>query len=188
MMQRPYIADVKLEGIADILFHRYNPDAVQAKTDAVKGSRAKKTDDVETYVWRDRNNMLCLPGEYVRQAIIHAAKFRQDPRSPRKSAMDIIKAAVVPLTAMASLGTETWDYADRRRVRVGQSAITRTRPAFLAGWKVEMQFQVMLPEYVSPAFLNLLLFDAGRLIGVGDFRPGFGRFICTSFTTDIESA
>ena len=31
-----------------------------------------------------------------------AAKFRQDPRSQRKSAMDLYKAGVVPLTSAAA--------------------------------------------------------------------------------------
>lgn len=35
---------------------------------------------------------------------------------------------------------------------------------------------VNLPEYISPELLHALLTDAGRLIGVGDFRPTYGRF------------
>jgi hypothetical protein len=55
------------------------------------------------------------------------------------------------------------------------------RPAIRTGWKVEVDFMVTLPEYVSPEMLQGMVVDAGRLIGVGDFRPTFGRFNMTGF-------
>lgn len=177
----PYIAEMTLQGSADILFHRYNCDSVAEKSAAAKGSKAKKSDDIESYVWRDDTGHLALPGEYVRGAIVMAAKFEQDPRSPRKSAMDLVKAAIVPLTAYASLGVKEWDYEDRRRVMVQRSAITRVRPAMRAGWSATVQIQCQLPEYVSPAFLRKIVDNAGRLVGVGDFRPTFGRFVIVNW-------
>lgn len=177
----PYTVVVALEGSADFLFHRWNAEAVDEKAKAAKNSVAKKTDDIESYVYRDDAGRLCIPGEYLRQAIIHAAKFRQDPRSPRKSAMDLFKAGVVSLTALASLGKTKWDYEDKRRVVIQRSGINRTRPAMKTGWKVEFQLMVMLPEYISRNDLQDVISNAGRLIGLGDFRPTYGRFNITKF-------
>lgn len=179
--QMPYVATVQIEGVADILFHRWNPEAVDAKATAAKGSKAKKSDDVESYVYRNDAGDICIPGEYLRQAIIMAAKFKQDPRSPRKSAMDLFKAGVVSLTPLASLGRDTWDYEDRRRVVVQRNGINRTRPAMKAGWRASFDLQVMLPEYITPQLLNEAIANAGRLIGLGDFRPSYGRFNVTLF-------
>lgn len=172
----PYTASVTIEGASAMLFHRWNCDAVEAKGKAAKGSAAKKTDDIESYIYRNDEGEICLPGEYLRQAIIHAAKFRQDPRSPRKSAMDLFKAAIVPLTDLASLGVENWDYEDRRRVTIQRSGITRVRPAMRAGWSATVELMCNIPEYVDPFLLRQVIDDAGRLVGVGDFRPTFGRF------------
>jgi hypothetical protein len=183
----PYVVTVAIEGAADLLFHRWNPEAVDAKAGAAKGSKAKKTDDIESYVYRNDAGMLCLPGEYLRQAIIAAAKFKQDPRSPRKSAMDLFKAGVVSLTVLASLGRDAWDYEDRRRVVVQKSGLNRTRPALKAGWRAEFDFMVNLPEYISPQLLNEVVASAGRLIGIGDFRPTYGRFNVVSFSTHEET-
>jgi hypothetical protein len=33
-----------------------------------------------------------------------------------------------------------------------------------------------LPEYVPPQMLHETIEQAGRLIGIADFRPTFGRF------------
>lgn len=177
----PYVAAVTLQGSADLLFHRWNCEAVDAKGKAAKNSKAKKTDDVESYVWRNEEGDLCIPGEYVRQSIIHAAKFKQDPRSPRKSAMDLFKAGVVTLTLNATLGTSTWDYLDTRRVTVQRAGVNRTRPAMRAGWRASFDLQVLTPEYIDETLLMDVLQTAGRLVGIGDFRPTYGRFNVVGF-------
>lgn len=177
----PYAVEVALEGSSDLLFHRWNCESVATKSAAAKNSKAKKTDDIESYVWRDEKGDICLPGEYLRQSIIHAAKFRQDPRSPRKSAMDLFKAGVVSLTQLASFGADTWDYLDTRRVMIQRNGINRTRPAMKTGWKATFVLQILTPEYIDPSFLNEVVSMSGRLVGVGDFRPTYGRFNISKF-------
>lgn len=179
--QQPYAVEITITGIADLLFHRWSNEAVEAKSKAKKGSSEKKSDNVESYVYRADNGNIALPSEYVRMAVIGAAKYRQDPRSPRKSAMDLFKASIVSLTPMADLGKKTWDYEDKRRVVIQRSAITRTRPAMKAGWTATMIFQCLSPEYVAPSDFLETLTNAGRLVGVGDFRPSYGRFQVTKF-------
>lgn len=178
---QPYSVKVTIEGSADFLFHRWNAEAVDEKAKAAKNSKAKKSDDVESYVYRDDKGLLAIPGEYLRGSIINAAKFRQDPRSPRKSAMDLFKAAIVVATPLATLGVKDWDYLDKRRVMVQRQGINRTRPAMKAGWQVTFDLLVVLPEYVDRNALRETIESAGRLIGIGDFRPTYGRFGIVNF-------
>lgn len=177
----PYRLAFQLTGTSDLLFHRWNAQAVDEKAKAKKGSAAKKSDDVESYMYRNDDGELCVPGEYVRQAIIMAAKFRQDPRSPRKSAMDLYKAGVVSLTNLATTGKKDPDYYDTRRVVVQRAGINRTRPAIKQGWKAEFEFLILTPEYIAPMDLHAVLTQAGVLVGLADFRPTYGRFGITSF-------
>src|SRR3990172_9036095 len=135
-LSMPYVASVTIEGVADLLFHRWNCESIEEKGKAAKGSKAKKTDDLESYVYRNAAGELAIPGEYLRGAMVGAARFRQDPRSPRKSAMDLFKAAIVPLTDLASLGISEWHYEHRARVMVQRNGITRCRPGIKAGWKI----------------------------------------------------
>lgn len=186
-MTMPYRVEIELTGTADLLFHRWNCEAVAEKAAAAKGSKAKKSDNIESYVYRNDSGVLCLPGEYLRQAVITAAKFKQDPRSPRKSAMDLFKAAIINLTPLAPLGGAggegmlLWDYEHKCRVQIQRNGITRTRPAVKEGWRAKFIFLVNLPEYVSPGLLNEVLVNAGRLVGLADFRPTYGRFSVTKF-------
>lgn len=179
---QPYTVRVTIRGSAAILFHRWSNEAVAEKAAAAKGSKAKKSDNLESYIYRCDNGNLGLPGEYVRQSIIGAARFRQDPRSPRKSAMDLFKAGVVSLTELADLNVADPDYIDRRRVLIQRSAITRERPALKEGWTTTVELMVLLPEYIDRTTLIEVLTNAGRLIGVGDFRPTYGRFAVVSFS------
>lgn len=180
-IEAPYTALIKIEGTSAMLFHRWDVESVAEKASAAKGSKAKKSDDINSYVYRNDAGEICLPGEYVRQSVIHAAKYQQDPRSPRKSAMDMFKAGVVVLTELCSLGSQEWDYLDRRRVQVQRNGITRQRPAFNVGWTTEVELMVLLPEYIKPQLLHRTLSDAGRLVGVADYRPTYGRFAVTHF-------
>lgn len=181
--EEPYVVRIKIRGTSPFLFHRWNVDAVEAKGKAAKGSKAKKEDDLESYVYRDTSGALAVPSEYFRMSAIHAAKFRQDPRSPRKSAMDLFKAGIVCLDELASIGKKEWDFVDRRRVTIQRSGITRCRPALSKGYEAEFHVQVLLPEYISSELLNEIFQMSGRLVGVGDFRPTFGRFQVTAFDT-----
>ena len=185
--EQPYTISAEIEGTADLLLHAWSVEAVAEKSAAKKGSAGKKTDNLESYVRRDERGVICLPSEYLRMSLIAAAKYRQDPRSPRKSAMDLFKAGVVGLTALAPLTNvvgetpKVWDFEDARRVQVQRNGITRVRPAFRAGWKATFLLGVLLPEYIKPMDLHDVIAQAGRLVGVGDFRPTFGRFAVTRF-------
>lgn len=188
----PYVASVTIEGTAPILFHRWSCEDVAAKADAPKNSKAKKTDNVESYVYRCDDGSIGIPGIYLKGSICDprngAAKYRPDPRSPRKSALDLYKAGVVPLTICAPIlvrdnGTpaKSWDYLDKQRVTVQRSGVTRVRPAFLPGWRATFELQVLTPEYISAADLLAVLTEAGRLVGLADFRPTYGRFQVVKF-------
>lgn len=177
-IETPYVINVEIIGSCPIIFHRWSCEGVEAKANAKKGSKEKKSDNIESYIYRDQDDDICLPGEYLRMAMIYAAKFKQDPRSPRKSAFDLFKAGIIPLTELAKIngGTKNWDYIDKRRVVVQRNGITRMRPAFLKGWSAEIDLMINAPEYIDYSLFSEVLSMAGRLIGVGDFRPTYGRF------------
>lgn len=181
----PYAVEFSIEGTCPILFHRWSCEDVAAKAAAKKGSAAKKSDNIESYVYRCSDGTLGIPSVYTLGSIIDpkngAAKYIQDPRSPRKSALDLFRAGIAPLEEIASLGVTEWDYVDQRRVTIQRASITRQRPALSAGWKATFYFQVLLPEYIDHKLLLETLNQAGRLVGIGDFRPTYGRFSVTSF-------
>ncbi|MDB5069638.1 MAG: hypothetical protein JWM87_749 [Candidatus Eremiobacteraeota bacterium] len=191
-LSEPYVARIVVQGTAPFLFHAYNVESVEEKGRAAKGSAAKKSDDLESYVYRvgDDDERLGVPGANFCAALATAAKSMQDPRSPRKSMMDLVKASVIPLDPVAPFVPDVteWDYVDRRRVVVQRNAVPRSRPAMHKGWKVAFTVLVNAPEYIPPDVLNALAVKAGMFQGVGDFRPTYGRFNIIAFEHgDVES-
>ena len=65
-------------------------------------------------------------------------------------------------------------FVDRRRARVGQAAVMRTRPIF-HDW--ELQFSVLFdPEILNRKNVIQFIETLGRRIGLCELRPRFGRF------------
>lgn len=188
-LEEPYIFDATIEGTAPLLFHGYNVESVKEKAAAAKNSKAKKTDDIESYVYRLEDGRLGIPAECFAASVAHAAKRMQDPVSPRKSAYDLCRASIVPVEMIAPLKPDTneWDYVDIRRVVVQRNAVPRERPAMRAGWRCTFKMQVLTPEYLSVAVVRSLIVKAGRLSGLLDFRPTYGRFDLVGFEVTSDA-
>lgn len=189
--EEPYFLTLGIRGVAPILLHRYQAEDVEAKKKAGKNSAAKNTDNIEAYVYRNEKGEICLPGTYIYACLQDAGRYMQDPRSPRKSARDLIKAGIVPIDSLAPFMRDgktftDWDYVDVQRVTINRAAVTRHRPAFNAGWQVEWRLLVNAPEWLEPHTVAQLANNAGRLCGIADFRPTYGRFVVTRF--DVERA
>lgn len=180
-IQKPYRVRVTIQGVCPLVMHAWNCESVEAKANAKKGSKEKKTDDVESFVYRNDKGEISLTGDYIRACIVNAAKFQQDPRSPRKSAADLFKAAIVPLEPFVSFGVQTWDYIDKRRAVVQRNAVTRSRPTMRDGWKLTFTLMCNLPEYVDPQILNSTIQMAGKVVGLAEMRPTYGRFNVVEF-------
>ncbi|MBI4397476.1 MAG: hypothetical protein HY548_10300 [Elusimicrobia bacterium] len=180
---QPYVVEVEIQGVTPILFHRYDCDVAEQKAQAKKGSKEKKTDNVESYVYRVPDSReIGIPGMNFKQALVNSAKFNQDPRSPKKSATDIFKAGIQVSPEVASLGVEHWDFEDKRGVSIQRlGKVPRIRPAMKSGWKCTFFVRVLLPEYISPKLLHEVVTRAGTTIGLCDMRPEYGQFMITKF-------
>ena len=181
MILVPFKVEVMIEGTADILLHAWNNEAIEEKNGAAKGSEIKKTDNVESYVVRNEQNHICIPGRYPLRAVVEAGRYHQDPRSPRKSAKELLQAGLICEEILSPIlvqgkPTKEWDYLDKQRAVVQRSGITRTRPAFVKGWQCKFSLVSLLPEYITPSFLRLLVEGAGKFVGLADYRPTYGRF------------
>lgn len=63
---------------------------------------------------------------------------------------------------------------DYRSVAVEKKRVMRTRPKF-DEWSCEVKI-MFDPELIDHEAVNNIMDIAGRLVGVGDYRPKFGRF------------
>ena len=68
----------------------------------------------------------------------------------------------------------------RKKAKVGQASVPRTRPRFATGWKCSFLVEV-LDGAVTDEQVKTALSDAGLFIGIGDWTPRYGRFTLAEF-------
>ena len=71
-------------------------------------------------------------------------------------------------------------YLDIRPAVVQRARIVRVRPAFSPGWLLDFQIEV-IDDQINSTLLQDVLVLAGKTVGIGDFRPKFGRFSVVKF-------
>jgi hypothetical protein len=71
-------------------------------------------------------------------------------------------------------------YLDMRPVVIQRARVVRLRPAFKAGWQLEFKITI-LDDELPMGIVQDILTLAGKAVGVGDYRPKFGRFRVVSF-------
>lgn len=180
---------ITINGVRPLLMHNSrlaNPtDTWTRKIKEVTSKRKKTDEDHAALSWLEArgscyetdDGKLALPVDNVFGAIFVAAKaFKLGTR---------MKGALVPITDIEPLylNGETRDATehvndgniDIRSVQVQRARVMRSRPIIEAPWSVTHQFEFM-PDEINATELQQILERAGKIVGVGDYRPRFGTF------------
>lgn len=117
----------------------------------------------------------CIPAEMIEASLVKSAM--QEKRGPAAKA-----GLFVPQDARLDYDGPSdperlWEDARfhfRCLVRVGTSRLVRTRPRF-DEWACTLTVEYM-PDVLNPREVTSFVVTAGTLVGIGDWRPKFGRF------------
>ena len=94
-----YAVEVVIVGTAPILFRRYDDASVQRKAKAAKNSESRKSDDVETYVYRTEDGETGIPARNFKACLREAgrslpsAQVREGSRPERGSGRAVHRLA-----------------------------------------------------------------------------------------------
>jgi hypothetical protein len=117
-----------------------------------------------------------IPGENIWRALYDAAK--KTKRGPRIKEGVFITSDVNPIAYAGPRDPEAlWDDENFRHItsaKVGMQRIMRCRPHFRQ-WRTDA-IGYADPEIIDLAEISDIAVTAGRLVGLGDWRPRFGRF------------
>lgn len=181
-------ATYNIRGLTPLMMHSErlaNPfDPLTREIKAITGKRKKTEDDlleISRLEWLgglyyDESNGIHIPGHNVHAAIVGGGKLHKLGTTIKRAA--VVNEDAVPLEFD---GPKTPDslfadksFVDIRSVKVGTSKVARCRPIFRR-WSAT--FTVLFDESaIQPADLRRVVCDAGAMIGLGDYRPRFGRF------------
>ncbi len=179
---------VTITGVSPLLMHsaRYaNPLDPMTKAHKALTSKRKKTDeDYEAIskseffggIYFDSNLGAYLPGLVIEAVIFEAAKQQKLGKTAKRSV--VVIEDVIPLKYKGPKDIEGLysdpNFVDIRAVKVGLQKVMRTRPKFNE-WSATFTISFN-PEQIEQRDVVRILQDAGSLIGVGDYRPRFGKF------------
>lgn len=167
-----------VEGISSVLMHNWRGN-LRAETGLAK-KKEKPTPEQEApkYVYRDAEGHLALPATHMRKSMIDAAGRFPAP-GVRYRYSYIIKGALQldPIHTMFTLhaedGTPIDDYeVNVERVVIGNAGIERGRPEIMP-WFMTCRYLIDM-SLTDVESLQKVIATAGRMHGVGDYRPSTG--------------
>lgn len=188
-----YTIDCEITGIAPLLEHRYPmPDLGDLGKGGMKDKGGKDfTQEWREYLYTDAAGNVYQPADHIMGALVKAAVGFKVSGRRGKSYKDSFSSSVivspdhiphegVKVPEQLDADADKPLYLDARPVVVQRARVVRIRPAFKPGWRLSFEITV-IDDQISAGIVNDVLVLAGRTVGIGDFRPRFGRFMVTRF-------
>jgi len=168
---------VKIRGVAPLLQHRF-PETEEDKPQRRKVGVLDWSKEVEEALYKKSDGTVYEPSTHIEGAMIKAASNFQIPGRGKKTYKDLFKSAVFVEPLEIPLEPQKYT-VDRRPVVMPGGRIVRSRPKF-ENWGLTFDVIVTEEELRAETVKNILIY-AGNYIGIGDFRPKFGRFEVVEF-------
>jgi hypothetical protein len=182
--------NVTIRGVCPLLMHNGRlSDPLDPASKALKAATAvrKKADEQHGEIARlewlgglvtDDEGFPALSAESLMATIRDGARKSKLGKAMAAAVfvLDDAKLLVGDTRPAAELYEEGGKFVDRRSVRVGQARVMRTRPRF-DKWSATVAITYN-ESLINPEQIKQALDDAGQQVGIGDFRPRFGRFEC----------
>lgn len=179
---------ITFTGTAPLLMH--NPrlaDPLDTHTRELKtytGKRVKTDEDYETMsrlefyggLYITEGTGPYMPGFAIEATLVNGARITKQGKQVERG-LFVTDDAVPVLYRGPRTAEEMWAAGTFRsvlQVRVGTKRVSRTRPIFTE-WVLEANAE-MDPGQLNLDKLQTIATDAGAMVGIGDYRPRYGRF------------
>lgn len=193
---------VTIQGIAPLLMNRFTEESEikvsGGTTVTFRGDRGTPREQAEPKRYADDEGRLYIPGPNIFSAIIAAGTFHKAGRNKlttqRTSLIPagIIAADLVCLLTDHEGGPLTDWEVDSRSVVIPSTGgrIMCHRPR-VDEWQTMFTLDVDQTMF-APQFVRAIVDDAGKKIGLGDYRPArkgpFGRFVVVGWSEEKDLA
>lgn len=180
--------DITLTGTRPLLMHNARlADPLSPYTQAVAeitGKRKKTLDDHREIALREWRGGLYysdelgpyIPGENLERMLVDSAKITRDGQNIKRGV--VIHSDECPLQydgprdVRKLAGDE--NFRLMAMIRTPSGRVSRCRPRF-ADWSLEA-YGYLDVTILSPEDFQAIVERSGRLVGLGDWRPRYGRF------------
>jgi hypothetical protein len=189
--------DIEITGHTALLMNRFSDGSEVAVSSGHRpstvGHRGTPREQAEKTAYQDEKGYLYVPQQNLFACLINAGKFHK----VGKSKVTTMKSSLVPagiamldglvlpiLSPKSNKGLKQFEVDSRRVVIPSTGGAVMRHRARVDDWRIRFSIEVDL-ELFSPDFVRTLVDDAGKKIGLGDYRPErkgpFGKFKVTSW-------
>lgn len=158
-----------------LLQHRFAGSV--GKSAKKKGSVYDPDEEAQAALYLDEDGNHVEPASHIEGALVKAgANFKYQGRKTYK---DLFRAALFVEPELIPLECDGYE-VDTRPAVVMRARIMRSRPIFKE-WALDFTITNIADDQVAMKAIKEILEYSGTSVGIGDFRPKFGRFIVETF-------
>lgn len=175
------IIKVKIQGTTPLLMNRFRDVQIEGKSKKVTGARSESDIEDKLYI---QDGKVCLPSVYLKNCISEAAKQFKIVGKGKSTYSKLVASTVDVSPFMIELDADKYEIFRISAVNpMTKGRMMTERPKF-EKWSAEFEI-ILNDEAVPMGVMNEILIQAGKYVGIGDWRPEkkgmFGKFMITSF-------
>lgn len=171
--------NVTIRGTAPLLMHRFGGEPKKMKRSKTEYD---PKEEAESSLYTDEKGKLVQLATHLEACMIKSAV--QFKMQGKKTSKDAVKAGVFVKPEMIPHKIQEWEIFTVPVV-IQRSRILRSR-ARLNKWELNFAMKV-IDERLTPNIVKEILVNAGKFVGIGDWRPRYGRFEVIKFEIDGKS-
>lgn len=177
------IIDIEITGVTPLLMNRFNEDDLSNKK---RDKHLTPREEATKTAYLDQEGKLYYPPENIYACIIEAGKFHKDG----KNKITTMKSSLIPAGVMIIdkvcrfTKPDLFEVDSRSVVVPSTGGRIMKRRAKLDEWITNFSIELDIQMF-SPRQMREIVDDAGKKVGLGDYRPSrkgiFGRFVVTKW-------
>ena len=180
---------VTIGGTTPLLMNRFGEDGEVAVGSGTRptfqGDKGSPRDQASKKTYADAEGNLYIPGTNIFRSIIDAGIFHKVGRKQLTTRdTSLIPAGCFVEDLVCALGTKEWEVDSRSVVNPSTKGRIMCHRPRLDKWSMSFTLDIDTSVF-DPKLIRAVLDDAGKKIGLGDFRPQrkgpFGRFVVTQW-------
>ena len=168
--QKRYL--VKIRGIKKLLMHKFVPQIGKGKKQVYEAEK-----EAEKGVYRNSEGKIYFPSSWFESTMIKmSTEFKMQGKKTYK---EYIKGGIIIEPEEIIADNQEYEIFECPVV-INRSKVVAWRPMF-KDWSCQFEIVNNDPVNLDTTTLKEILMSAGRLKGVGDWRPKYGQFVVEKF-------
>lgn len=183
---------ITIQGTTPLICNRFTDEAAEKATNGRSsaigtGNRGTPLEQAERKLYIGTSGAPMIPQPNLMRCLVEGGRFHKAGRKQitTKTESMLYSCLDVEDAEIALTSPEPWR-VDTRAVRIPATGgrILTHRPLF-DNWSLEFDLSVD-DDFIDLGLLRAIVDDAGKRVGLGDFRPAckgpFGKFVVTNWT------